>query len=362
MKIPVYKPTFFGNEKKYVNKCLDDVWISSRGEFVNRFEQAFTSYVGSEYSVGVSNGTVALHLALLAIGISPGDEVIVPTFTYISTVNAINYCGAKPIFVDSLRSTWQMDPSEVEKRISNKTKAILMVHLYGYPCDIDTISGIAKRNNLKVIEDCAEALGTKYKNNHVGVSSDVATFSFYGNKTITTGEGGMVITNSEKVFKNVVKLKGQGLAESREYFHDVIGYNYRLTNICAAIGLAQLEKIETILSKKKFIAQTYKNGLKDLPLFFHDKLAPGIKHSFWMNSILTSTALERDELRNHLHLNGIDTRPTFFPIHTMPMYRSDEAFPVADDIAYRGINLPSYPSLNTEELEYIINTIKGFYS
>ena len=333
MKIPVYKPTFFGNEKEYVNKCLDDGWISSRGEFVNRFEQAFSSYVGSEYSVGVSNGTVALHLALLAIGVSPGDEVIVPTFTYISSVNAIKYCGAKPIFVDSTRSTWQIDPNEVEKRISAKTKAIMMVHLYGYPCDIDSISEIAKRNNLKVIEDCAEALGTRYKNNHVGVSSDVATFSFYGNKTITTGEGGMVITNSEEVFKKVVKLKGQGLAENKEYFHDIIGYNYRLTNICAAMGLAQLEQIETILSKKKFIAQAYKNGFKDLPVFFHDKESPNIKHSYWMNSILTSSSIERDELRNHLRFNGIDTRPTFFPIHTMPMYKSDEAYPVADDIA-----------------------------
>jgi perosamine synthetase len=223
MKIPVYQPTLSGNEKKYVNECLDTNWISSKGRFVKLFEQSFAEYTGIKHATGVSNGTVALHLALMALGVGPDDEVIVTTLTYIASVNAIAYTGATPVFVDSLPDTWQIDPQDVRRKITPRTKAIMAVHLYGHPCDMDAIQAIAKEHELFVVEDCAEAFGTLYKGKHVGSFSDIATYSFFGNKTITTGEGGMVVTDDETLFDRAVHFKGQGLANHREYWHDVIG-------------------------------------------------------------------------------------------------------------------------------------------
>lgn len=265
-KIPIYKPSITGNEKKYVNECLDSTWISSKGKFVNEFEARFCEYTNVKYATTVSNGTVALHLALLALGIGSGDEVIVPTLTYIASVNAIAYTGAIPVFADSREDTWQVDPEDVRRKITSKTRAIMAVHLYGHPCDMDKIMTIAKEHGLFVIEDCAEAFGTLYKGKHVGSFSDISTYSFFGNKTITTGEGGIVVTNDETLFDRAVHFKGQGLAKHREYWHDVIGYNYRMTNICAAIGLAQLEQAKEFIEKKRQIATWYKDNLKNLPL------------------------------------------------------------------------------------------------
>mgnify|MGYP000636360975 FL=1 len=262
-KIPVYQPSLTGNEKKYVNDCLDSNWISSKGKYVSLFEKEFANYLHVDYATGVCNGTVALHLALIALGIGTGDEVIVPTLTYIASVNAIAYTGARPVFVDSLPDTWQIDPQEVRRSITPQTKAIMAVHLYGHPCEMSVLKEIADEHRLFLIEDCAEAIGSKYQGRHVGTFGDVATFSFYGNKTITTGEGGMVITNDQTIFERAVHFKGQGLAKYRQYWHDVIGYNYRMTNICAAIGLAQLERIDDILSKKCRIAELYQELLKD---------------------------------------------------------------------------------------------------
>ncbi len=211
IKIPVYKPSLAGNEKKYVNACLDSTWISSKGRFIAEFEQKFASYIQGSYATTVSNGTVALHLALLTLGIGPGDEVIVPTLTYIASVNAIAYVGATPVFVDSLEQTWQVDPEDIKRKITSKTRAILIVHLYGQPCEMDAIVKIAKDHNLFLIEDCAEAFGSKYKGRHVGTFGHIATFSFFGNKTLTTGEGGMVVTEDPLLFDRAVCLKGQGL-------------------------------------------------------------------------------------------------------------------------------------------------------
>jgi perosamine synthetase len=246
MKInyPVYQPSLSGNEKKYVIECIDSTWISSKGKFINEFEKKFADYLGVEYAASVSNGTVALHVALLALGIGPGDEVIVPTFTYIASVNSITYTGATPVFVDSDASTWQMDIADTRKKITPKTKAILAVHLYGHPCEIEELRKIADENKIFLIEDTAEALGSEYEGRKVGTFGDISTFSFFGNKTITTGEGGMVVTNDKELYEKCVHIKGQGLAKDAEYWHDIIGYNYRMTNICAAIGLAQLERVE----------------------------------------------------------------------------------------------------------------------
>ena len=237
-KYPVYQPSIGKKEKQNVLECLESTWISSKGKFISQFENSFSEFIGVKHSVAVCNGTVALHVALLALGIGEGDEVIVPSFTYIASVNAIKYTAAKPVFIDSDFKTWQLDPTKIEENISGKTKAILVVHLYGQPCEMDTISAIAKKHNLFIIEDCAEAFGSLYNGKHVGTFGDISTFSFFGNKTITTGEGGMVVTNNSSLYEKSVHLKGQGLAKNREYYHDIIGYNYRMTNICAAIGCA----------------------------------------------------------------------------------------------------------------------------
>lgn len=318
-KIPVYKPLLGGNEKKYVNDCLDSTWISSKGKYVDLFEQEFSKYIDVNHSITVSNGTVALHLALEALGIKSEDEVIVPTFTYIASVNAIIYTGAKPVFVDSCEDTWQIDPVDIRKKITKKTKAIMAVHLYGHPCDMDEIIKIAKEYDLYVIEDCAEAFGSKYKGKFVGTFGDISTFSFFGNKTITTGEGGMVVTNDETLCERAKHLKGQGLAKWREYWHDVVGYNYRMTNICAAIGLAQLEQANEIINKKREIASWYKEELKKVPL----KVQPeqnGVFNTYWMVTIVLDDYRKRENLREYLKANGIETRPTFYPVHTMPMF------------------------------------------
>jgi perosamine synthetase len=361
IRIPVYQPSLVGNEKKYVDECLDSSWISSKGKFIASFESKFAEYTGSRYATSVSNGTVALHLALLALGIGDGDEVIVPTLTYIASVNAIAYTGAKPVFVDSVAETWQMDPSDVEKKITNKTRAIMAVHLYGHPCEMDKLCQIAKKHGLFLIEDCAEAFGSKYNGTHVGTFGDIATYSFFGNKTITTGEGGMVVTNDETLFDRATHFKGQGLAKHRQYWHDVIGYNYRMTNICAAIGLAQLEQAEKFIVRKREIASLYKKYL-DCPVELH-KENQNVFHSFWMCSILVPDASMRDKLRDVLAEQGIETRPLFYPVHTMPMYSTKfQRHPIAEDLGWRGINLPSWPELKDESIEEISFIINNFFN
>ena len=359
-KFPVYQPNLNGNEKKYVNECLDSTWISSKGKFINQFEKKFSEFTGIKNSIAVANGTVALHIALLTLEIGIDDEVIVPTFTYISSVNAIQYTGAKPIFVDSDPLTWQIDTKKIEQKISKKTKAIMAVHIYGHPCEMGDIINISDKYQLKVIEDCAEAIGTLYRGKHVGSFGDISTFSFFGNKTITTGEGGMVCTNNQELSDLAIKLKGQGLAKNREYYHDIIGYNYRMTNICAAIGCAQLEKVEEILINKKRVAKKYIDGLKNLPLEYH-KESENVNHSYWMFTILVNSENDRINLRKYLNENGIDTRPTFHPVNTMPMYNSKETFVVAEDLGKRGINLPSYPDLSNNDIEFITNKIRSYY-
>jgi perosamine synthetase len=360
-KYPVYQPSLTGNEKKYVNECLDSTWISSKGKFIGEFESAFKSYVGARHAATVSNGTVAIHLALLALGIGPGAEVIVPTLTYIASVNAIAYTGATPVFCDSLKSTWQMDPDDVRRKITPRTRAILAVHLYGQPCEMDELVKIAREHDLFLVEDCAEAFGSLYKGRHVGIFGDIGTFSFFGKKTLTTGEGGMVVTGDDTLYDRMVHFKGQGLAKYREYWHDVIGYNYRMTNICAAIGLAQLEQADSFLAKKRQIAAWYRLELEGSPVTLHDELGD-VRHSFWMISILVREAADRDPLREVLRARGIETRPLFYPVHSMPMYSSAfQRHPVAEDLGWRGINLPSYPELREESVKEICGVIKAYF-
>src|ERR1035437_2248291 len=360
--IPIYQPDLGGNEREYVLDCIDSTWISSKGKYLPLFEQAFAQYVGGSFATGVCNGTVALHLSLVALSLGPGDEVIVPTLTYVASANAISYTGAMPVFVDSLRDTWQMDPKDVVRKITSRTRAIMVVHLYGHPCDMDAILSIAKRHGLFVIEDCAEAFGSRYHGKHVGTFGDIATFSFYGNKTITTGEGGMVVTNDAILLDRVVHFKGQGLVADRQYWHDVIGYNYRMTNICAAIGLAQLERADEFLARKRQLAKYYIERLNGLPVEVHRE-SPNVTHSYWMISVLARSPDERDLLQAELADAGIETRPTFYPIHTMPMYATNlDSHTVADDIGSRGVVLPSWPGLPTAAIDQICVAIARFYS
>lgn len=358
--IPVYRPALEGNERRYVEECLDSTWISSKGRFLEDFERSFAAYTGNRHAAAVCNGTVALHVALVALDIGRGDEVIVPTLTYIASVNAIAHAGAAPVFVDSLPDTWQMDPDDVRRRITPRTRAIMAVHLYGHPCDMDAIMAIAREHRLLVIEDCAEAFGARYGGRHVGTFGDAATYSFFGNKTITTGEGGMVVTDDDAIHERVVHLKGQGLARDREYWHDVIGYNYRMTNVCAAIGLAQLERADELLARKRDIAAWYAESLRTAAVTLQGT-AGDVTHAHWMCSLLVDTAAQRDPLRAELLGGGVETRPTFHPAHTMPMYAGGDArHPVAEDIAARGINLPSWPGLTRPQVGGICDTIRAF--
>lgn len=360
MNIPVYQPYFSGREKEYVLQCMDSTWISSKGEFINRFEQQFADYIGSEHATTVSNGTVAIHLALEALDLGPDDEVIVPALTYVASVNTIIQTGAKPVFVDSLMSTWQIDPEDVRRKITPQTKAVMAVHLYGLPCDMNPLVQLCKEHGLFLIEDCAEAVGTLYQGRHVGTFGDVATFSFFGNKTITTGEGGMVVARDPKVIARARHLKSQGVSATREYWHDELAYNYRMTNICAAIGLAQLEQVGNILEKKRAVFSWYAEGLKGLPLQMHEEI-PGTRHSHWMCSLAVNNADLRQPLRDHLKQMGIETRPVFYPANTLPHCQTSEVFPVANALASRGMNLPSSPVLSADDVQFVVNQIRQFF-
>ena len=359
--IHVYQPDLGGNERRYVMDCLDSSWISSKGKYVTAFEERFSAYLGSAYATSVCNGTLALHLALLALGIGPGDEVILPTLTYIAAANASVYTGAVPVFVDSRADDWQMDAEDVRRKITPRTKAIMAVHLYGHPCDMDALTALARDHGLFLIEDCAEAIGTLYGDRHVGTFGDIAAFSFYGTKPNTSGEGGMVTTNDKTLIERARHFKGQGLAAHREYWHDVIGYNYRMTNLCAAIGLAQLERIDEFVSRKRQLAEAYRRQLAGLPVTVHQECSNG-RHSYWMVSIMVEKAEQRDALRKHLADHGIETRPVFYPVHTMPMYSTRyQKHPVAEQLAWRGINLPSWPGLSEKNVADIATAIRTFF-
>jgi len=284
--IPVAAPALVGNEKKYVMDCLDSSWISSNGQYIERFESAFAEFCKVKHALSCANGTAALHLALLALGIGPEDEVIVPTLTFVATANAVMYCGARPVFVDSEPETWNLDPMLLEQCISSRTRAIIVVHLYGHPVDMDQVIAVARKHGLFIIEDAAEAHGAEYKGQRVGSLGDIATFSFYGNKIVTTGEGGMVVTNHDELASRVRQLKGQGMAPGRRYWFPMVGYNYRMTNIEAAIGLAQLEKVDWHLSRRREIATEYSHFLKRIPGISMQPEKEWARNAYWMISIV----------------------------------------------------------------------------
>jgi len=360
IRYPVYAPYLNGREKALVMDCLDSTWISSKGKYVGQFEAMFGAWLGVQHAITVSNGTVALHVALAALGIGPGDEVLVPTLTYIASANAVKYTGADVVFVDSERAYWQIDIEDAERKITSRTKAIMVVHLYGQATDMDAVMALAKKYSLYVIEDCAEAIGTRFDGKHVGTIGDIGSFSFFGNKTITTGEGGMVVTNNAELDRKIRHLRSQGVSSEREYWHDAIGFNYRMTNLAAAIGCAQMESVDDLIAKKRQIAEWYRQGLAGLPLQVHST-HPRTLHSYWMVSILVDDAGDRDALRDALRADGIETRPVFYPVHQMSMYTAPgQYFPVADEIGSRGINLPSYPALMRDDITFICDRVRDF--
>ena len=356
--IPVYQPWITETEKRNVLECLESSWISSKGRFISEFETRFAAAIGVRHAAAVSNGTVAMHLAMLALEIGPGDEVIVPTFTYIASVNPVLYVGATPVFVDSEPEAWQIDPAKVEAAITPRTRAIVVAHLYGHPADMHRLQAIARRHGVHLIEDCAEALGARIGGVHTGSWADISAFSFFGNKTITTGEGGMVATSDPALDDRVRRLKGQGLAANRTYWHDLVGHNFRMTNICAAIGCAQLERLDRILAEKRRVADGYRRAFAGGPVRFHDSISEEMEHGFWMCSILVPRASQRDPLMAALAARGIETRPGFYPVHTMPMYtRFPGRFPVAEDLAARVINLPSWPMLTDDQVAAVAGRV-----
>ncbi|RZF30729.1 DegT/DnrJ/EryC1/StrS family aminotransferase [Paraburkholderia sp. UYCP14C] len=360
LRYPVYAPYLNGREKHLVMDCLESTWISSKGKYVGQFEESFAAWLGARHAITVSNGTVALHVALAALGIGPGDEVLVPTLTYIASANAVKYTGADVVFVDSERDYWQIDVEDAERKITSKTKAIMAVHLYGQATDMEAVMALAKKHSLYVIEDCAEAIGTRFDGANVGTFGDIGCFSFFGNKTITTGEGGMVVTNDAELDRKIRHLRSQGVSSEREYWHDAIGFNYRMTNLAAAIGCAQMESVDDLIAKKQQIAEWYRQSLAGLPLQVHST-HPRTLHSYWMVSILVEDASQRDPLRAALLQDGIETRPLFYPVHQMKMYAAPgQHFPVADEIASRGINLPSYPALMRDDIAFICERVRDF--
>lgn len=363
LKYYVSSPSFSGNEVKYVNNCLKSGWISSSGEYIEKFEEKFSEFCETKFAISCCNGTVALHLPLLAMGIGPGDEVIVPTLTYIATANAVKYCGGTPVFVDSDPITWNINPDLIKLKITKKTKAIIVVHLYGHPVDMDPILNIAKEFNLFIIEDSAEAHGARYKGRCIGSIGDVGTFSFYGNKIITTGEGGMVVTNNLQLAEKMRLLRGQGMDPNKRYWFPIIGYNYRMTNIEAAIGLGQLEDINKHLSKRKEIARLYAAQLAELNTYINLPVEmEWADHAFWMYSILLKETLkiDRDQFMKEMEIEGIETRPFFYPMHIMPPYYELKGdYPVAERLAKSGMNIPTHGLLNENDITSITRSIRS---
>ncbi|MBP0494682.1 DegT/DnrJ/EryC1/StrS family aminotransferase [Pararoseomonas indoligenes] len=347
--IPVYRPDLSGNERAYVLNCIESTWISSLGAYIGKFEAAIAGITGAKHAAALCNGTVALHLPLHCMGIGPGDEVIVPAFTYIASVNTIAQTGATPVFAESRRGDWLLDPEDIERRITPRTKAIMPVHLYGGACDMPAIMEIARRRGVRVLEDAAEALGTTIHGRHVGTFGDAGSFSFFGNKTVTTGEGGMVVTDDDDFAAQLRQVKGQGQSLTRRYWHEVLGFNYRMTNICAAIGLAQTERLPQILAAKRRLADFYRQHLSNLPVTFQVK-GDGVESADWLVSLLLPPGTDRDRVMAEMGAAGVETRPVFYPAHHMPMYQQDAHFPVAEEIAARGISLPSFPALTDDEL------------
>lgn len=343
------QPSLNGNEQKYVQDCLDRGWLT-QGYYVNRFERLFAEYHGVKHALAVCNGTAALHLALAALGLKPGDEVIVPDLTFVATANAVMYTGAKPVFVDVDPVTWTIDPKLIESAITRRTRAIVPVHLYGVPAAMEAINALAVKYGLFVVEDCAEALGASIGGKKVGTLGDVGCFSFYGNKTITTGEGGMVVTNDDYLAAVMRLLRGHGQQEGKRYWHVVLGFNYRLTDLQAAVGCAQMEQLDGILERRKAVFQEY---WERLPFVYFQTEEAGSESGYWAMAVTLAPRFNRDRVMKDLAECGIETRPVFYPVNRLPAYNVPGDFFVTDSISKQGIVLPTHAELTPSAVNYI---------
>lgn len=361
-RISIANPVFNGNEKKYLMECIDTGWVSANGRFVAEFEKEFAQFCGTKYALTCSNGTVTLHLILTALGIGPGDEVIMPTLTYIATANAVRYCGATPVFVDSEEDTFNMDPEKLEEKITENTRAIMPVHLYGLPANMGRIQEIADKYSIPVIEDAAEAHGAEYDGKKVGSMGLAASFSFFGNKVITCGEGGMITTNDEALYQRMKLLKGQAVSPEKRYWHVDVGYNYRMTNMQAAVGLGQLENISWHIEQRERVAGLYEKYLSGTKKYLKMQSVPDDCTSvYWMNNVILQDGVDqdRDEVMRRMEECNIEMRPVFYPMHIMPPYLDQDAsYPVAEKLGARGISLPSHAGLGEEEIAYVCDCLK----
>jgi perosamine synthetase len=360
-------PDLAGNEERYVVDALRSSWISSTGKYIDRAEREFAAMCGSDTALGVCNGTVALHLAMLGLDVRPGDEVLVPSLTYIATANAVRYVGGEPVFVDVDPNTWCIDPQKLEASITRRTKGIIAVHLYGHPADMDAINHVAAVHGLWVVEDAAEAHGAKYKDRRAGNLAKLATFSFYGNKILTSGEGGAITLNDPSLALRLRTLRGQGMDPLRRYYFPVTGYNFRPTNVACAILCAQLERREEIFASRRRVFAAYRERLEGIPGIDFQPVAEWAEVAPWLYCITVDTpkyGRSRDDLMAILAQHGIETRPFFIPLHSLPPFREEsqrrrEHLPVTDRLGRDGINLPTYARLSDADLDRVTDVIRN---
>lgn len=364
--IPVNEPLLDGNEKKYLCECIDSGWISSEGPFVKEFEQKMSAIVGRKYGIAVSNGTAALEVAVQALGIGEGDEVIMPTFTIISCAMAVTKVGAVPVLVDSDLLTWNMNVKEIEDKITDKTKAIMIVHLYGLPVELAPVLNLAKKYNLKIIEDAAEMHGQTYNGKPCGSFGDISTFSFYPNKHVTTGEGGMVVTDDAELAERCRFLRNLCFRKDVRYIHDEISDNYRFTNLQAAVGLAQLERLDEFIKRKRFMGRYYTDKLKEIDgLLLPVEKTDYADNIYWVYGLVLDRNIQMDNkvVQKILAEQGIGTRTFFWCMHEQPVYRKaglfqDESYPNAEYLARKGFYIPSGMALTEEQMEKVAAQVK----
>jgi len=363
--IPVNEPLLIGNEKKYLEECIDTGWISSEGQFVTKFETEFAKTVNRKYGISVCNGSVAIDIAVTALGIGPGDEVIMPTFTIISCAAAIVRAGAVPVLIDSNKDTWNMDVEQIEAKLTKRTKAIMAVHIYGLPVDMNPILQIAEKHNLFIIEDAAEVIGQTYYDKQCGSFGDISVFSFYPNKHVTTGEGGMVVTDNEKIAEKCKSLRNLCFQPKQRFLHEDLGWNFRFSNIQAAIGVAQLERLDESINRKREIGVRYLNNLEELSSVQLPQLNTDYAENiFWVFGIVIKdkTFPDAATVIDILKTKNIGTRPFFWPIHEQPVFHKmglfkNESHPISENIARNGFYIPSGLAITDEQIDVVSNLL-----
>ena len=355
--IHIASPDLSGNEARYVADCMESTWISSAGKYIAQFETEIAVLAGTRHAIATNNGTTALHLALVAAGVGPGDEVIVPTLTYIASANAVRYCGATPVLADVEPGSMGLDPADFARRVTARTKAVVPVHLYGRPADLDGIEQVARQHGVTVVEDAAEAHCARWHGRRVGSLGAMGTFSFFGNKILTTGEGGAVTTDDDELAAHLRRLRGQGMDPTRRYWFTEVGFNYRMTNIAAAIGVAQIERVTPMLARRAEIERRYTQALGQVQGLDVPADDPRSERVNWLYTVgVRGLSVDaRNQLIDLLATDGIETRPVFYPLHLMPPYddQADQSFPVAERLGREGISLPTHTGLTDDEIDLV---------